>query len=161
MAYIRAQIYSFLVQTDLAVLLMVSLLTALWVVLAIVDSHAQHANRRRQWFALLFAPFGALLRWKLALLNGKLSMSPWFPAGTLAANLLACCIDFGTQVSFCMSIITATLFGSAISSYYSAAKRHFTKGGIVLIQEETCKRLICCFAMKRHFGIKIFPQKDN
>ena len=85
-------------QTHVAVLLMLTVLTALWIVLAIVDSQHRHAQRRRQWFALLFAPFGALLRWKLALLNGRMPRWKWFPVGTLAANLIACCIDFGTQV---------------------------------------------------------------
>ena len=54
---------------------------------------------RRQWFALLMAPFGAYLRWKLALLNGSVRGCAWFPFGTLAANLLACCIDFLLQVT--------------------------------------------------------------
>jgi len=85
-------------QTNIAALLMVVLLTSLWIILAIIDSHRQHAQRRRQWFALLFASFGAALRWKLAQLNGRMSGLRWFPIGTLAANLMACCIDFGTQV---------------------------------------------------------------
>ena len=88
-----------MLQTNVAVLLMLTLLTALWIVLAIVDSGQRHSQRRRQWFALLFAPFGALLRWKLALLNGRMPKWKWYPVGTLAANLVACCIDFGTQVN--------------------------------------------------------------
>jgi hypothetical protein len=85
-------------QTNVAVELMAVLLTALWIVLAVVDSSKQHAIRRRQWFALLLAPFGAYLRWKLARLNGAAEWCAWFPFGTLAANLLACCIDFLLQV---------------------------------------------------------------
>lgn len=39
---------------------------------------------RQMWMSLLFAPLGALLRWKLSSFNTE-----QFPRGTLAANLLA------------------------------------------------------------------------
>lgn len=71
------------------------LLTVLWIVLAIVDSERKHAGRRQQWFALLFAPFGCILRWLLSKLNTMQHRPlPWFPAGTFAANMIACAIDF-------------------------------------------------------------------
>lgn len=70
-------------------------LTVLWIVLAIVDSQRKHSGRRQQWFALLFAPFGCVLRWLLSKLNTKeYRILPWFPFGTFAANMIACCIDF-------------------------------------------------------------------
>ena len=70
-------------------------LVALWIVLAIVDSERKHSGRRQQWFALLFAPFGCVLRWLLSKLNTKeYPILPWFPFGTFAANMIACCIDF-------------------------------------------------------------------
>lgn len=70
-------------------------LTVLWIVLAIVDSERKHSGRRQQWFALLFAPFGCVLRWLLSKLNTKeYRILPWFPFGTFAANMIACCIDF-------------------------------------------------------------------
>jgi fluoride ion exporter CrcB/FEX len=47
----------------------------------------------RVWASLLMAPPGALLRLRLGALNG--GRAGWLPAGTLAANLLACAIDFG------------------------------------------------------------------
>ena len=85
---------SFLLTTAACALLCV-LLTALWVVLAIVDSERKHSGRRQQWFALLFAPFGCILRWLLSKLN-TMEGRPlnWFPVGTFAANMLACAIDF-------------------------------------------------------------------
>ncbi len=43
-------------------------------------------------------PPGALLRWQLGSLNGALPGQAWLPAGTLAANLLACAIIFAVQV---------------------------------------------------------------
>ena len=44
-------------------------------------------------------PFGALLRWQLAHFNGKLpGRMHWFPAGTYAANMLACATIFAAQV---------------------------------------------------------------
>ncbi|KAL3150775.1 hypothetical protein ABBQ32_000546 [Trebouxia sp. C0010 RCD-2024] len=70
------------------------LLTTLWVVLAIVDSGAKHSGRRQHWFALLFAPFGCVLRWLLSKLNTMDRPLRWFPAGTFAANMIACSIVF-------------------------------------------------------------------
>lgn len=46
----------------------------------------------------IFAPFGALCRWKLGALNGKLSGEwKWLPLGTLTANVLACIISISIQ----------------------------------------------------------------
>lgn len=70
-------------------------LTALWIVLAILDSERKHSGRRQQWFALLFAPFGCILRWLLSKLNTMEHRPlPWFPVGTFAANMIACAVDF-------------------------------------------------------------------
>ena len=81
--------------TTVSCAVMCVLLTVLWIVLAIVDNKRKHAGRRQQWFALLFAPFGCTLRWLLSKLNTKeYPVFPWFPAGTFAANMIACCIDF-------------------------------------------------------------------
>ena len=81
--------------TTIVCSLLCFLLTALWIVLAIVDSERKHSGRRQQWFALLFAPFGCILRWLLSKLN-TMQQRPlaWFPVGTFAANMIACCIDF-------------------------------------------------------------------
>ncbi|KAL3137658.1 hypothetical protein ABBQ38_004932 [Trebouxia sp. C0009 RCD-2024] len=79
--------------TAVSALLCISL-TILWVVLAIVDSDAKHSGRRQQWFALLLAPFGCVLRWLLSKLNTIERPLPWFPAGTFAANMVACSIVF-------------------------------------------------------------------
>jgi len=39
--------------------------------------------------------FGCVLRWLLSRLNTKeYRILPWFPFGTFAANMIACCIDF-------------------------------------------------------------------
>ena len=88
------------VQTNVATAGLLCLLTALWIVLAVVDTGSRHLGRREQWFAILLGPFGATLRWKLVTLHGKLPGWRWFPLGTFVANILACCIDFGLQVSF-------------------------------------------------------------
>ena len=88
------------VQTNVATAGLLCLLTALWIVLAVLDTGSQHLGRREQWFAILLGPFGATLRWKLVTLHGKLPGWRWFPLGTFVANILACCIDFGLQVSF-------------------------------------------------------------
>jgi len=42
---------------------------------------------RTMAYAMLVAPPGALLRWKLSEMNGKLVDYPWFPFGTFMANI--------------------------------------------------------------------------
>ena len=80
--------------TTAACALLCTLLTVLWVVLAVLDSERKHSGRRQHWFALLFAPFGCVLRWLLSQLNTMERPLPWFPVGTFAANMIACSIDF-------------------------------------------------------------------
>ena len=90
------------VQTHAATLVLLVLSTVLFATLAGVDSRQSHYLRRSQWFAVLLGPFGALVRWQLSGLNFKLAgRAKWFPAGTFAANMLACCIDFALEVSCC------------------------------------------------------------
>ncbi|KAK9831415.1 hypothetical protein WJX81_002965 [Elliptochloris bilobata] len=82
-------------RSNLAVAAGLAALTALWVVLAVVDDHPDQAARRAQWFAMLLGPFGCMLRWLLSRLNYRLPGSwRWLPAGTLAANMLGCLTDF-------------------------------------------------------------------
>lgn len=51
--------------------------------------------RRSQWLAVLFGPFGCTLRWALSKTNYRLPGKwNWLPVGTLAANMLACLIDY-------------------------------------------------------------------
>ena len=89
------QIQACFAATTVAALLLCGLLLALWIVLAIVDDKVPHSARRSQWFALLFAPFGCVLRWHLSKLNTR-DVKPlgWLPAGTFAANMTACIVDF-------------------------------------------------------------------
>lgn len=92
----KSTVRSKLTVTFLACVLLCLVLTVLWVVLAVVDSERKHSGRRQQWFALLFAPFGCILRWLLSKLNtgSNRKILPWFPLGTFLANMIACCIDF-------------------------------------------------------------------
>ena len=80
--------------TTAACAFLCTLLTVLWVVLAIFDNERKHAGRRQHWFALLFAPFGCVLRWLLSKLNTVEHPLPWLPVGTFAANMIACSIDY-------------------------------------------------------------------
>ena len=83
----------------MAVAVLLVLLTVLFAVLAGIDNGSQHRSRRAQWFAVLFGPFGALLRWQLTKLNFRLpGQAKWFPLGTFTANMMACCIDFALAV---------------------------------------------------------------
>jgi fluoride ion exporter CrcB/FEX len=50
---------------------------------------------RELWIGALLSPFGAIVRWKLAVLNGKLGLRDehWFPTGTFLANFIGCIIS--------------------------------------------------------------------
>ena len=62
---------------------------------------------RTMAFAMLAAPLGACLRWRLGALNGTLSQYPWFPLGTFTANVV------GSLVS-----ITCVAIEYHIEQYY-------------------------------------------
>lgn len=85
---------------DALALLFAGGLTAASIVMAIIDDSGQYQpSRQYYWFSILFGPFGAIIRWKLSDLNGKVPGSwSWFPLGTFIANQLACTLDFGLQV---------------------------------------------------------------
>ena len=87
-------------QTTLGTLGLLACTTAAWCILAGLDHKPAHAGRRSQWFAIIFGPFGATLRWLLSGYNSRLPRPlHWFPIGTFAANMLACIIDFVLAVS--------------------------------------------------------------
>lgn len=78
----------------------VSLCTLSAASLALIVSRRGRDAEAVLWFAILLGPFGCWLRWLLARLNGKLGPAPawsWFPAGTFAANMLACVLDYAVQ----------------------------------------------------------------
>lgn len=47
-------------------------------------------QRRSNWASAMFAPLGAVVRWRLSVLNSRL---PRFPLGTFLANMLAVVLD--------------------------------------------------------------------
>jgi CrcB protein len=73
--------------------------------------NAHTVTYRTMVYAMLFAPAGALLRWKLSVWNGKLNVSgwEWLPLGTLAANI------FGSVLST-----------SLVASEYRIGSNYFT-----------------------------------
>jgi len=73
-----------------------------------------HRPRSFQWFSILLGPAGCLLRWKLSTLNGKVKGSwSWFPAGTFAANMGACVLDF-VMTSLLLRVTRLTSLQTAI-----------------------------------------------
>jgi fluoride ion exporter CrcB/FEX len=76
------------------------LLVILAIALVVLDGQNKYSiTDRTMIYAMLFAAPGVLLRWKLGgLLNGKLPVAgySWFPAGTLAANVIACMVSIST-----------------------------------------------------------------
>jgi fluoride ion exporter CrcB/FEX len=68
-------------------------LVLLFVVLNLTTQNSNNSYRK-QWLSALFAPLGALLRWKLSRFNGRLKGSwQWFPLGTFDANIMASIIS--------------------------------------------------------------------
>lgn len=53
-------------------------------------------RRRFNWVSAMFAPIGALLRWRLSVFNASL---PRFPLGTFMANILAVVLDLAIGVA--------------------------------------------------------------
>ena len=83
-----------------ALLLGVFISISVVVMVSLSSKTAQDVTYRTMAYSMLFATPGALLRWKLSSLNGKLgSLGPrfhsmaWLPVGTLAANVLAAMIS--------------------------------------------------------------------
>lgn len=86
-----AQKYCFLfklpVATSILIFLFIIPLVA-GIVLGDVET-AYGLTYRTMWYSALWAPFGALLRWKLSDWNGSLSGDwKWLPLGTLSANFI-------------------------------------------------------------------------
>ncbi|EIE22217.1 hypothetical protein COCSUDRAFT_42582 [Coccomyxa subellipsoidea C-169] len=82
-------------KTNLVTAVLLALVLALFITLTIVDRGPSHAGRRAQWLAVLFGPFGCTLRWLLSKYNYKLPGHwKWLPAGTFAANMIACLVDY-------------------------------------------------------------------
>ncbi|CAK0780113.1 hypothetical protein CVIRNUC_004940 [Coccomyxa viridis] len=82
-------------KTNLAVIAMTGLMTALFIALTVLDREPQHQARRGQWLAVLLGPFGCTTRWLLSKTNYKLrGRWNWLPVGTFAANMLGCLVDY-------------------------------------------------------------------
>lgn len=108
-----------MVLVDVSALLVFLLLTSLSIGYIVVwsrdDVYISNQPGAQIWFALLFGPFGCILRWRLAVFNGTISgglggriracAPPWLPLGTLLANEIACLLDFAMQVSAPMCLV--------------------------------------------------------
>ena len=139
------------------------LLTILWVVLAVVDNERKHSGRRQQWFALLFAPFGCILRWLLSMLNTRSNKTrlSWFPLGTFLANVIACVVDYiigglsnryllgywptvllpAIRVGYAGSLSTVSTFIAEVSSCY-------VQPVMVFILASAHGTSVCCNAVR-------------
>ena len=67
---------------------------------------------RTMAFAMLVAPFGAVLRWRLGALNGVLTSYSWFPFGTYTANV------FGSIVSITCVALEYHLEKNRMTNYF-------------------------------------------
>ena len=73
-------------------LLLVILCVGLFGTFVVADTVYGYTLYRELWLALIMAPFGALIRWRLKTLNGRPTSrrgSRWFPWGTFTSNFVA------------------------------------------------------------------------
>lgn len=85
----------FTVTVSSAIFLFVAALLIFGLVTVNGDTAYQNTYRTMIYSAC-FAPFGAVLRWKLSDLNGKIRELPWIPAGTLVCNVAGSVISIMT-----------------------------------------------------------------
>lgn len=65
--------------------------------LVLVDGDTAYQNTYRTMiYSACFAPFGAILRWQLSVLNGNLPEISWLPVGTLLCNVSGSVISIMT-----------------------------------------------------------------
>lgn len=105
-----------------------------------------HLTYRTMAYSMLFAPPGALLRWKLSTWNGKLgALIPklhrwsWLPIGTLSANVL------GAIVSICMIGWEFNLEMSGFNGFWGIATVRAIKIGF-----SGCLSTVSTFVMEVH-----------
>jgi fluoride ion exporter CrcB/FEX len=61
----------------------------------LTDQNAITITYRTMVYAMMFAPFGAILRWRLSDWNGKCTVPgwEWLPLGTLVVNVVGCIVS--------------------------------------------------------------------
>jgi CrcB protein len=117
---------------------------------------------RTSCFAMLCAPFGAVLRWRIGKLNGKLPHETlgWLPIGTLAANILASMVsiamiateyrvgDFSSfwtagslraiRVGFAGSLSTVSTFVAEVSSFGKNKRQDLAYTYVIISLGSSC-----------------------
>ena len=86
--------YSFATKTNaLAVFFSFVIWVSFLLLFVLDEARDASASRRGEWLAVVLAPVGCLVRWRLATLNYSLR-GRWrfLPAGTLAANVAGCAV---------------------------------------------------------------------
>ena len=95
------------------------------------------AFRRAQWLAVLFGPFGCTLRWLLSKYNYKLPGHwKWLPAGTLAANMIACLVDYAVGVRASLSL-PVLAYWHCVSAFYNLSRFWQEEHGTISIDYTT------------------------
>lgn len=83
-------------QPVFAAILFGLVMTVLLVLLIVLNGqHSYTITNRTMVYSMLFAPWGALLRWKLSELNGTVTSKgwEWYPMGTFLANFIGSIIS--------------------------------------------------------------------
>ena len=138
---------SFLFTIPVSTILFIALASPLLLGLIFVnDEHAYSVTYRTMMYSGCLAPFGALVRWNLSALNGKLPGDlSWIPAGTFIANVSGSVISIimvalelsmaadgfwtvGTmraiKVGFCGCLTTVSSFVSEVNVLMKKPNQH-------------------------------------
>jgi len=109
--------YSFATRTNaLAVFLALVLWISFLLLFILDESKGTSASRRGEWLAVVLAPVGCLIRWRLATLNYSLK-GKWrfLPAGTLAANVGGCLVTFAVAAVLERKPPTGSVWAAAVA----------------------------------------------
>ena len=81
--------------------------SALFVLYVLGDFYWKIDYYREVWVSCLFGPFGTIMRWKIAALNGKLKYNnwQWFPIGTFLSNVIASTVSCSISAVFIASLV--------------------------------------------------------
>ena len=122
-AELNLSAYSFATRTNaLAAFFSLTLWLTFLLLFVLDEDKGTTASRRGDWLAVVLAPLGCLVRWRLATLNYSLK-GKWrfLPAGTLAANVAGCVVTFA---------VAAVLERRPASSVWGAAVARALQVGV-------------------------------
>lgn len=104
------------------------LVAGLFAAFGVGDGYYHIEFYRKMWMTSALAPFGALVRWRLAKYNGveiKWKRVEWVPWGTLSANLLASVISAAAEATDSRYVVQGTRGVNWINPFLGALESGF------------------------------------